>query len=209
MVNHESVSLEQLSCNNCGAPLKVPASANFVTCNHCRTQLAIRRTSDVSYTEALEEMSRKTEELTQQVRHLTWQNELAALDRNWEREKERYMVTDKHGRKHVPSELSAFVGAVLFAVVGVVMMTVGATSGNGLPVLFGVAAMVIGAIAGVAGVNRAKDYRAAQRRYRRRRASLSPETVDIGRFQPQRIAEGVEQIPTPAEYLAELERGDV
>ena len=74
--------------------------------------------------------------------------------------------------------------------------------------LFGVAAMVIGAVAGVHGVNKAKDYRAAQRRYRRRRASLSPETVDIGRFEPQRIAEGVEQIPTPEEYLAELERGD-
>ncbi|REJ71211.1 MAG: hypothetical protein DWQ34_13575 [Planctomycetota bacterium] len=209
MAASESASLEELSCNNCGAPLRVPASANFVTCNHCRTQLVIRRSAEVSYTEELAEMSRKTDELTQQVRHLTWQNELAALDRDWEREKERYMVSDKHGRKHVPSEFGAVMGGVVFVIMAVVMMGVGFSHGGGIPALFGLAALAIGGFAVVHGFSKAKDYRAAHRRYQRHRASLSPETVDIGRFQPQRIAEGVERIPTPEEYLAELQQRSV
>ena len=38
------MNAETLNCNNCGAPINVPAAAKYATCAHCGTQLAIRRT---------------------------------------------------------------------------------------------------------------------------------------------------------------------
>ena len=70
---------ESLNCNNCGAPIEVPGGANFVTCVHCNTQLAIKRTESVAYTETLQRIDRHTEQLADQVAVLTYQNELARL----------------------------------------------------------------------------------------------------------------------------------
>ena len=84
-----NVRVEPLRCNGCGAPLSVPESANFVTCQHCRAQLAARRNESAAYTEVLEEFTKQTAELRGQVRKLTLQNELEALDREWERQRER------------------------------------------------------------------------------------------------------------------------
>jgi len=45
------MNLEALNCNNCGAPINVPPTANFVTCKGCGAQLIIRRTEEATYTE--------------------------------------------------------------------------------------------------------------------------------------------------------------
>lgn len=179
-----SASVEELRCNNCGAPLQVPTSANFVTCNHCRTQLAVRRDATASYTEALEQVSQQTEALTEQVKYLTYQNELAALDRQWETERQRYMVQDKHGRRHVPSETGAVIGGVLMGLVGVVMTGMAVNSGLGGPGLVGVIVMIAAVIVTMYGFSKAQAYRAAYRRYHMRRAALSPENAQINALSP-------------------------
>lgn len=200
-------SLESLSCNNCGAPLNVPHSANFVTCNHCRTQLAIRRTPTASYTERLAEMSRKTEELTEQVKHLACQNELAAIDRDWEREKERHMITGKHGHKRLPNPTLALIAGGALALLGGGLLVIGATSGSPQMLLMGFAVGAVGLFAGIHEHTKAGDYRAALARYRRRRASVTPESVNLDRHTPRDFT-GAAHIPTPDEYLRELERAD-
>lgn len=53
-------SLESLLCNSCGAPLSVPPAANYINCNHCHTQLHIRRNEGVTFTESIEQLNRTT-----------------------------------------------------------------------------------------------------------------------------------------------------
>ena len=59
------MELETLSCNNCGAPLEVPPGANFVTCAHCGSRLAIKRTDNASYTEVLDQIGQRTERMSE------------------------------------------------------------------------------------------------------------------------------------------------
>lgn len=197
-MSHDSpVSIEELRCNNCGAPLQVPRSANFVTCNHCHTQLAVRREATTSYTEALQQVSRQTEALTEQVKYLTYQNELAALDRQWETERQQYMIKDKHGNRRVPGEVSSIIGGGLMGLMGLVFLGVSASAGAGMPGFMGVILFVGGIVAAIYGVSKAQAYRAAHRRYQARRATLSPDTVDVNRFS------GGDAVSDPAEFLAD------
>jgi LSD1 subclass zinc finger protein len=184
----ESTSLESLLCNSCGAPLSVPPGANFVTCNHCQTQLAVRRTSTVSYTEALQQVAQKTDQLTEQVRYLAWQNELNALDREWEREKQSHMIRGKNGSLHEPSEFLTFFGAAVFGIVAVVALAVAAGSGSGAPLFFALFAIVGGIVTTVINYNKSRDYRAAHRRYMVRRQALSPQTIDLGAIAPPSVS---------------------
>ena len=98
------MQIESLNCNHCGAPLEVPQTAKFIKCNHCGNQLVIRRSESATFTETVEQLAETTENLTAQVSKLTKQNEVEALDRQWDREKESFMVADKHGTKHLPSK---------------------------------------------------------------------------------------------------------
>jgi len=203
MSGGSSVSVEELRCNNCGAPLQVPRSANFITCNHCHTQLAVRREGTASYTEALEQVSRQTEALTEQVRYLTYQNELAALDRQWETERQRYMIKDKHGNRRVPGEASSIIGGSLMGIMGLVFLGISASAGEGMPGFMGVILLVGGIVAAIYGVSKAQAYRAAYRRFQTRRAALSPDQVDVTRFAP-----GGESEPGPLESLSDIEAHD-
>ena len=59
------MKLLALNCNRCGAPLEVPQKAKFITCTFCQTQLSIQRSGGAAYTEALEELGERTEQLKQ------------------------------------------------------------------------------------------------------------------------------------------------
>jgi hypothetical protein len=200
-----SVSIEELRCNNCSAPLQVPSTANFVTCNHCHAQLAVRREATTSYTEALEQVSRQTEALTEQVKYLTYQNELAALDRQWETERQRYMIKDKHGHHHVPGEFSSVLGGSAMGIMGLVMLGFSVVAQSGIPAFMGVILLVGGLVAAIYGVSKAQAYRAAYRRHQLRRAALSPDKVDISRFVPGSNAGGSDVDASPEAFLADLE----
>lgn len=136
---------ESLSCNNCGAPIDVSLQANFATCTHCGSRLAIRRTNSASYTETLERLDKTTSQMSEELETIRQQNELEQVDREWQMEREQYLVhNDKSGSARTPSTGGA-VGAVIVGVVMVVfalfwigMATAmtggfGASSSPGLP----------------------------------------------------------------------------
>lgn len=206
MPDQSPTVLESLSCNSCGAPLQVPQSANFVTCHHCQTQLAIRRTPSASYTEQLEGLSRKTDELSAQIRHLAWQNELATIDREWEQEQQRHMINGKHGKRLPNPGVATITGGAL-AVLGGLLFLGGLV--NGAPqLLIGIVMAVVGVGAAFYEHNKSRDYRAARARHLRRRASVTPENVNLDRYTSPFTADGPGNIPTPDEYLRELQRDD-
>lgn len=172
--------LEELTCNSCGAPLEVPETANFVTCNHCSKQLAVRRTEDVTYTETLGRLAQQTEELTERLDDLSSHHQVEALDREWELEREKYMITHKNGSRDIPTEGGAIGNGVVATVFGAIWtsMTLGMPSQmpGAVRVLFpliGVMIIVGGIFASISTYQNAEKYRNAERRYRSRREDLT------------------------------------
>ena len=182
------MKLEDLTCNACGAPLRVPETANYVTCNHCSTQLMVKREESYSCTQQLDRIEEKTERLAERVEELSSQSDVAALDGEWELERENYMVTDNNGRRQVPTEGTAIAGGIMITVFGSIWtaMACGMTSAApdvgpfslvkiAFP-LFGVGFVIFGVVLSVIGHSKARDYKRAHRRYQRRRQELQSGT---------------------------------
>jgi hypothetical protein len=193
------MELESLTCNNCGAPLKVPDSANFVKCNHCETQLAIRRTESATFTEKLGEIDKTTDQIKEVVTELARQNRIAAIDREWDREKERYMISGEHG-KHLPNETGLIIGGIVFAVIGTIISVAFFAAGGPMGI-FPVVILLIGMTIFFVQYNKLAEYREADRRYRQRRAAAAREEV----FEDDPTAGGylkqIENVQDPDEFL--------
>jgi hypothetical protein len=115
----------------------------------------------------------------EQLDELQLQNDLAQLDREWEQEKEQYMVTGKYGHRYVPNKATSVLGGVI-VVIGGIAWTIFATSmssgaGDGvfaLFPLFGVLFIVVGIGISVYSYSKASRYEQAYRAYQERRDEL-------------------------------------
>ncbi len=179
------MKLETLRCNHCGGPLSVPESANFVTCNHCGTQLAIRRTESTTFTEQLGKIQSNQQQMLQKLAQLERQNQLEEIDREWERERKKYMTTLKNGQRVEPTELGSLAFGIVAGIFGIIWtistfsMTAAMPAGMGFRwfSLFGLLFVVFGIGSAFYGYSRAKDYRTAYRRYLQRRSEAESETT--------------------------------
>lgn len=86
-----NLSLEKMLCDSCGAPLQVPSTANFVTCQHCQTALSVKRDNSIHYTQILEDIYEKTQELGERIDAISGWHEVEALDRKWEMDRQRLL----------------------------------------------------------------------------------------------------------------------
>jgi DNA-directed RNA polymerase subunit RPC12/RpoP len=168
------MQVEAVNCNKCGAPLEVSASTNFVTCAHCGSRLAIKRTGSSAFTETLERLDQKTDAMAQQLAELRYHAELERLDREWEQERRKYLTTDKHGKTHEPNAVGSIVMGLIVCVFGVIFM--GSTLSSGAPCLFPVVGLAIigfGIFVVVTGPAKARQFQDAQTAHERRKAALS------------------------------------
>ncbi len=181
--------LRNLTCNSCGAPLEVPEEANFVTCNHCSSQLAVRHTGDVTFTEQLDQLAAKTEELSDRLEDLSSQQELEAQDREGSLKLEAFMISGNNAIRHIPTEAGSVGGGIAIALFGGLWtaMAVAITS-SAPPIgpfaiakvafpLFGIIFIVVGVIRSVAGFAKAGEYRRAEQQYQERREKLLRDTT--------------------------------
>ncbi|HVK12286.1 MAG TPA: SHOCT domain-containing protein [Gemmataceae bacterium] len=118
------------------------------------------------------------------IRH---QNELARIDREWEIEREQYLINGRYGRRHVPTVGMGVATAALGGGFGIFWTVMAVSITSGAPdvgafstakvffPLFGVLFIAIAVGWGVYCVVRAQKYEAANRAYRDRRAVLSGE----------------------------------
>ena len=60
------------------------------------------------------------EHLAAQLEEVKFQNELAQLDREWELEREKYMVTGRYGQRHIPTTSESAIGGTLVVGFGVI-----------------------------------------------------------------------------------------
>jgi hypothetical protein len=121
--------MDALTCNHCGAHLEVAATTKFVTCAHCNTVLEIKRTGSARFTEVYGPAAQPAGVTDQPApvgpksqgsskfmgeADVALEEELNAIDRHWDLERERYLLTSEFGGKQIPSKRRGlFAGAVL------------------------------------------------------------------------------------------------
>jgi hypothetical protein len=104
-------------------------------------------------------------------------NDVDRIDREWERERERYMVTTKYGRRYVPSTGAAVVVGLISVSVGLIWTMVAFSmvqslgGAAGIFPLFGMVFVIGGAAISIYQFNRGKQYQTAYRAYQRRRST--------------------------------------
>lgn len=178
------MKLISLNCNHCGAPLKVPEDARFVTCGFCEQSLSVEHNGSVYSTRLLQEISNRTDALADDVRQLKQHAELENLDRQWERDRERFMIRDQNGVSREPSYAGSVVAGLGATVFGLIWtgITSGMSGGFGMFSLFGLLFAGLGVGSSISGWNKAKRLHDARRQYRRRRSELvsagQPKTDD-------------------------------
>ena len=107
------------------------------------------------------------------------QNEVSKLDREWEIEREKYMIVGAYGGRVIPDKLShglASIGILVFGISWVVLAIsftgfVGQGWANILP-LIGLVFMVLGLFLSLRAFQKAGQYKAAYERYQRRREEI-------------------------------------
>ncbi|QDU73441.1 hypothetical protein Pan97_04120 [Bremerella volcania] len=171
------MNLIALNCRNCGAPLQVPDDLKHVTCMHCGTQLAVVHEGGAAYTEKLDALAERTEQIEDKLDVLHREQKLAALDRQWDKEQEGFKIRRKDGSSHLPSKTGSIVGGVIGVGVGLFVMTIGiGTAGGrgpgGFFVLIGFLFMFVGVGTSLWQLHRAAAYEKAKRRYEHRRQQI-------------------------------------
>jgi hypothetical protein len=125
--------------------------------------------------------------LADQLAEVKYQNELARIDREWEMEREQYLIRDRYGATHVPTQGMGVGAAVVGGVFGVfwTIMAI-AITGSAPDVgpfsiariifpLFGVLFTVAAIAYGINCTARAAKYQQAYEAYQARRADVKPE----------------------------------
>lgn len=122
--------------------------------------------------------------LESELAELRAEKELERIDREWEAERQQFMVSDKNGHKSVPTVGGSVGGGIVLAVFGVFWTALTLSMGSNAPnfgafsivkvafPLIGVA-MIIGAVAmGIVGAQKAAEYEKALAAYQARRAAV-------------------------------------
>lgn len=191
------MQLETVNCGNCGAPLQIPDTANFVTCNHCKSSLAVKRMTSITLTETMERTEERLEKAESHLAHLVHQNRIEQERRRWERERERHMIKDKYGNKHVPSEGGAIFILILMVVMSLFFFASPVPAIGLFPILIGFAAMAY-------TTSKAKDYKTAYRAHLSRLSQIpSPDTM-LADDSHHTFLNDLEHAPTPSDFLREL-----
>ena len=171
-----------LTCSQCAAPLEVPAGTRFLTCSYCNARLTVQHSGNAVYTEVLQEIRERTEQIAEDVEAIKQQQEIEQLDRWWETEQQRFMISSKHGQRLPEAGGGLLVGTVVAVVFGIfwMMMAFNMTANSPFPrgggtdffPLFGLV-FVIGAIGNyVWMLGKSAEYRDALRDYQERRHAI-------------------------------------
>lgn len=167
------MKLLAVTCDHCGAPLEVPVRTRYVTCAYCDTRLQVHQTRSAAYTEVLETVARRTEEIADRVERIELQNQLERLDREWTMHREQYMTRGKDGRLSVPNRFAGVAIAVFAGGFGLFWTISAGHAGAPRPFsLFGLLFVIFAVISGIVVFNQAGAYQQHKTAYERERRRL-------------------------------------
>jgi hypothetical protein len=121
------------------------------------------------------------EQLSEQLTEVRSHNQLARLNREWEIERQQYLITTRYGRQVVPTQTMGFVTAVFGGLFGLFWTAMAVSMTNNAPdfgafsiakfafPLFGVLFIVLAIGWGVYCYNKATQYEQALQNYQARR----------------------------------------
>lgn len=105
--------MQSFNCNNCGAGLQAPRHTQFVTCKYCQSQLAVKQSETAVYTEVIGEIQEAVAEIHENVEVIRLQNELERLDREWDSEKDQYLIASRTGKQEPTASAFIWPGVIL------------------------------------------------------------------------------------------------
>lgn len=118
-------------------------------------------------------------EATRHLEMIQMQNAVAQLDREWELEREDYMVVGKYGRRYIPNKVTSVLGGLFAAGFGIFWTMIASSMprmpGNSVSSLLpfaGVGFTLFGAGMGIWGFIVSERYEAAFERYQSRRRAM-------------------------------------
>jgi hypothetical protein len=150
--------------------LEVPGGTRFVTCGYCSSKLEVHRSGGAIYTEVLQAIQRRTEELAEEVEILKLQNELQRIDREWQIDRESCMIRRKNGGLREPSPVTgAFIG-ISCIVCGIIFVVVGIKAPPIM--LFGLAGTVLGFFSLVSELRKSQQFTEMTQQYEQRRGEV-------------------------------------
>ncbi|MDP6442548.1 MAG: hypothetical protein QGG36_29880 [Pirellulaceae bacterium] len=160
--------LVTLNCNECGAPIEIPHKVKFLTCAFCNAKLQVHHTETAVYSEVLERLEDKTEQIADELARLKVSTDVERLDSRWRDDRHRHMMRDKRGNYHVPSRPLAVVMTIVICGIALVMLF----NAPGQMAMFGIVFVAIAIGNCIRVFLKAEDFDRAKRRYRRDRRSL-------------------------------------
>lgn len=167
------MKITKVCCQGCGADLQIDETIRFATCNYCHARLEIVHDPTVTHTRLLEDIGRTTEQMAGNLRVIELQNDLERLDREWDLQRESFMVTGKHGHRSLPSEAGSVIGGGIAVVGGIIWMAFAAGIGAPFPFpLFGLVFIGFAIFGMVNGATKASGYRDAENAFNQRRNNL-------------------------------------
>jgi hypothetical protein len=114
-----------------------------------------------------------SQRLQVQLQQIALQNELAALDRRWIIDRERFMMTFGSRSPTIPSRWMGAFTSIIAAGFGSVW--IGLAIARGAPIffpIFGIVVVALGVIMGLYAFNKAVEHDAAFQEYQQRRAEI-------------------------------------
>ncbi|MDA3963659.1 MAG: hypothetical protein PF961_22965 [Planctomycetota bacterium] len=171
-----SMELLSLSCNHCGAPLEAPKSANYLSCQHCGSRLKIMSSGGAAWTEVqekIEAIAERQDDMAQDLEIIKLHNQIEALERDWDRYRDKSMIRSKHGREREPSVGGGMFSMIVGIVGGLVFFAMSGGAGAPMPFpLFGLAFVAFGVFSGLHSMKTGKAFERSKQRFQSQRRSL-------------------------------------
>lgn len=166
------MELIALTCNQCGAPLEVPVTANFLTCTYCKTRLKVHNQGGAAFTETIDSIDQRTRVIAEDVDAIRAHHDLEHLDKEWATLRDRFK---NDAGLIVSSTRGAFVGMVItLLIVGVLLFFV--IRSIDLPiivtVLFAIVYPVVAGLVGLGAYANAREFEKEFRTYHQRRSDI-------------------------------------
>ncbi len=142
---------EQVRCASCGSRLDIPEDSRYIACHVCATSLSVHNDEDGLQTRVIGDSDRprppsradrervsdqsdrgrapeprgadpEVRDLARRLDDLELENALLRLDRDWDEERDQYMVRRRFGGRAVPTAEGARVGLIVSLAIGGVLL---------------------------------------------------------------------------------------
>lgn len=171
------VNIRKICCQACGADLQIHEGIRYVTCNYCNARLEVVCNDSVTHTRLLDQIEKTTQSMAGNLKVIELQNDLERLDREWQMEREKWLIRGKNGNLYEPSETSHVFGGFMAVCMGIGVMsfsTIGSTSifFSLFGLVFGLVFVGMGLNSIVRGGDKASGYKSVLQTYEQRRSML-------------------------------------